>query len=65
MGSPPMRPRYTGIDALEAAAHVLSTLYAWRKTLARRVSALTGIGSRSSQSGWSKAVSTRTSFPIG
>ena len=36
---------YTGIDALEAAAHVLSTLYAWRKTLARRVSAVTGIGS--------------------
>src|SRR5580704_14537634 len=36
---------YTGIDALEAAAHVLSTLYAWRKTLVRRVSAVTGIGS--------------------
>ena len=36
---------YTGMDALEAAAHVLSTLYAWRKTLARRVSAVTGIGS--------------------
>jgi succinyl-diaminopimelate desuccinylase len=36
---------YTGIDALEAAAHVLSTLYAWRKTLARRVSAVNGIGS--------------------
>jgi succinyl-diaminopimelate desuccinylase len=36
---------YTGLDALEAAAHVLSTLYAWRKTLARRVSAVNGIGS--------------------
>lgn len=36
---------YTGIDALEAATHVLSALYAWRKTLAERVSAIPGIGS--------------------
>ncbi len=36
---------YTGIDALEAANHVLSALYAWRKTLTRRVSAVRGIGS--------------------
>ncbi len=36
---------HTGIDALEAANHVLSALYAWRKTLARGVSAVAGIGS--------------------
>jgi succinyl-diaminopimelate desuccinylase len=36
---------YTGIDALEAANYVLSTLYAWRTTLTRRVSAVAGIGS--------------------
>ncbi len=36
---------YTGIDALEAASHVLSALYAWRRTLARRVSDSPGIGS--------------------
>jgi succinyl-diaminopimelate desuccinylase len=36
---------YTGIDALEAANHVLSALYAWRTTLTRRVSAVAGIGS--------------------
>lgn len=35
----------TGIDALEAANHVLAALYAWRKTLAHRVSAVCGIGS--------------------
>jgi len=34
----------TGVDALEAATHVLSALYAWRKTLAERVSAIDGIG---------------------
>lgn len=34
----------TGIDALEAASHVLSTLYAWRKGLASRVSKVAGIG---------------------
>ncbi len=34
----------TGIDALEAASHVLSTLYAWRKGLAARVSKVAGIG---------------------
>lgn len=36
---------YTGIDALEAASHILAAIYAWRKALARRVSAITGIGS--------------------
>jgi len=36
---------YTGVDALEAATHVLSALYAWRKTLAQRVSAIPGVGS--------------------
>lgn len=36
---------YTGIDALEAANHVLSTLYAFRRTLAERVSRIEGIGS--------------------
>ncbi len=36
---------FTGIDALEAATHVLTALYAWRKELAQRVSAIPGIGS--------------------
>ena len=36
---------FTGIDALEAANHVLSALYAWRRTLADRVSRIAGIGS--------------------
>jgi len=36
---------FTGIDALEAANHVLSALYAWRKPLASRTSAVPGIGS--------------------
>jgi succinyl-diaminopimelate desuccinylase len=36
---------YTGVDALEAANHVLSALYAWRKTLAQRISKIPGIGS--------------------
>ena len=27
---------FTGVDALEAATHILSALYAWRKTLAER-----------------------------
>ncbi len=35
----------TGIDALEAASHVLATLYAWRRGLATRVSKVAGIGS--------------------
>ena len=35
----------TGIDALEAATAILSRLYAWRRTLAERVSAVPGIGS--------------------
>lgn len=35
---------YTGIDALEAATHILSTLYAWRTDLAHRVSKTPGIG---------------------
>ncbi|MCW3477124.1 M20/M25/M40 family metallo-hydrolase [Limobrevibacterium gyesilva] len=35
---------FTGIDALEAANHILSALYAWRKTLATRASAIAGIG---------------------
>ena len=35
---------YTGIDALEAATHILSTLYAWRGELAHRVSLVPGIG---------------------
>jgi acetylornithine deacetylase/succinyl-diaminopimelate desuccinylase-like protein len=34
----------TGIDALEAASHILSTLYAWRRCLRARVSASPGIG---------------------
>lgn len=36
---------FTGVDALESASAVLSALYAWRKTLANRVSATVGIGS--------------------
>jgi succinyl-diaminopimelate desuccinylase len=36
---------FTGIDALEAANHVLGALYAWRRGLAPRVSAVPGIGS--------------------
>jgi succinyl-diaminopimelate desuccinylase len=36
---------FTGIDALEAANHVLGALYAWRRGLAARVSAVPGIGS--------------------
>ncbi len=35
---------YTGIDALEAANHLLSSLYAWRKTLTGRLSDVQGIG---------------------
>ena len=35
----------TGIDALEAANHILAALYAWRKTLAQRASTVPGIGS--------------------
>jgi succinyl-diaminopimelate desuccinylase len=35
---------YTGIDALEAATHILSTLYAWRTDLAHRTSKVPGIG---------------------
>jgi acetylornithine deacetylase/succinyl-diaminopimelate desuccinylase-like protein len=36
---------YTGVDALEAATHILTTLYGWRKGLAERRSAIEGIGS--------------------
>ena len=36
---------FTGIDALEAANHILSALFAWRKTLAQRTSTVPGIGS--------------------
>ena len=36
---------WTGIDALEAATHILGDLYAWRKTLAERRSEIDGIGS--------------------
>jgi succinyl-diaminopimelate desuccinylase len=36
---------YTGVDALEAATHVLAALYAWRRTLEARVSPTPGIGS--------------------
>jgi succinyl-diaminopimelate desuccinylase len=36
---------WTGVDALEAATHILSRLYAWRKTLAERRSNIEGIGS--------------------
>ena len=35
---------FTGIDALEAANHVLCALYAQRKSLARRASAVPGVG---------------------
>ena len=36
---------WTGVDALEAATHVLSSLYRWRKVLATRRSDIEGIGS--------------------
>jgi succinyl-diaminopimelate desuccinylase len=36
---------FTGIDALEAATHILSALYAWRRSLVQRVSTVLGIGS--------------------
>lgn len=36
---------FTGVDALEAANAILSALYAWRRGLARKVSAIAGIGS--------------------
>ena len=36
---------FTGIDALEAANHILGALYAWRTGLARQVSRVPGIGS--------------------
>ena len=36
---------FTGIDALEAANHLLGALYTWRRGLAARVSAIPGIGS--------------------
>ena len=36
---------FTGIDALEAATHVLAALYECRKSLAAQVSAIVGIGS--------------------
>ena len=36
---------YTGIDALEAATHIMASLYAWRKSLTGRVSTIAGIGS--------------------
>jgi succinyl-diaminopimelate desuccinylase len=36
---------WTGVDALEAATHILSRLYAWRRTLAERRSDIEGIGS--------------------
>jgi succinyl-diaminopimelate desuccinylase len=35
---------FTGVDALEAAIGVLTALYAWRRGLANRVSAIAGIG---------------------
>lgn len=35
---------YTGIDALEAATGILAHLYAWRRGLAARASAIPGIG---------------------
>jgi acetylornithine deacetylase/succinyl-diaminopimelate desuccinylase family protein len=35
----------TGIDALEAANAILTALYAWRRSLGRRVSAIPGVGS--------------------
>jgi acetylornithine deacetylase/succinyl-diaminopimelate desuccinylase-like protein len=36
---------FTGVDALEAANGVLAALYAWRKGLSARVSAIPGVGS--------------------
>ncbi len=36
---------FTGIDALEAANGILSALYAYRRSLGRRISAIPGIGS--------------------
>ena len=36
---------WTGIDALEAATHILSRLYEWRKALGARKSDIEGIGS--------------------
>ncbi len=36
---------HTGVDALEVATGILSALYAWRKTLVSRRSAVEGIGS--------------------
>jgi succinyl-diaminopimelate desuccinylase len=36
---------FTGIDALEAANHLLSALSGWRKGLAARVSQIAGVGS--------------------
>jgi acetylornithine deacetylase/succinyl-diaminopimelate desuccinylase-like protein len=36
---------FTGVDALQAATHILSTLYEWRESLAKRVSDIPGIGS--------------------
>jgi succinyl-diaminopimelate desuccinylase len=36
---------FTGVDALQAATHILSALYAWRSSLAKRVSDIPGIGS--------------------
>lgn len=36
---------FTGIDALEAATHIMGALYAWRPSLSRQVSAVPGIGS--------------------
>lgn len=36
---------FTGVDALEAATGVLSALYAWRKGLGAKTSAIPGIGS--------------------
>ncbi len=36
---------FTGVDALEAANAILTALYAWRRGLSRRVSAVPGIGS--------------------
>lgn len=35
---------HTGVDALEAATHLLATLYAFRRELGRRVSSVPGIG---------------------
>jgi acetylornithine deacetylase/succinyl-diaminopimelate desuccinylase family protein len=36
---------FTGVDALQAATHILSALYEWRKSLAKRTSDIPGIGS--------------------